>query len=94
MAKENIEKFFETAMVDPVLAGKVAALTAKSKYEFTAAELLEWGAARPLTDEEAMGAAGGLLLISLPSIECSVCGTLWKPSEQPCCPNCGSGMNA
>ena len=59
MAKENIEKFFDAAMTDQPLAEKVAALAAENGYAFTAAELLELGAARPLTDEETAVAAGG-----------------------------------
>ena len=60
MAKENITKFFEAAAADQALAEKLAALAAENGYAFTAAELLELGAARPLEDEEATKAVGGL----------------------------------
>ena len=59
MAKENITKFFEAAAADKALAEKLAALAAENGYAFTAAELLELGAARPLGDEEATKAVGG-----------------------------------
>lgn len=59
MAKENITKFFDAAMTDKALSGKVAALAAEHGYDFTAAEFLELGAARPLSDEDAGDASGG-----------------------------------
>ena len=58
MAKENIAKFFEAAMTVKALAEKVAALAAENGYYFTAAELLELGEARPLSDEEAAATGG------------------------------------
>ena len=60
MAKENITKFFNAAVTDPALAEKLAALAAENGCAFTAAELLELGAARPLEDEEATKAVGGM----------------------------------
>lgn len=59
MAKENIMKFFDAAMTDMALAEKLAALAAKNGYDFTAEELLKFGAARPLCDADAEKAAGG-----------------------------------
>ena len=59
MAKEDITKFFEAAMTDRALAGKLAALAAENGYAFTAAELLELGAARPLSDGDAETVSGG-----------------------------------
>ena len=59
MAKENITKFFDAAMTDKVLAENVSALAAEHGYGFTAEELLEFGVARPLSDEETQMAAGG-----------------------------------
>ena len=59
MAKENINPFFDTAMTDKTLAAKLAALAGENGYDFTAEELLELGAARPLSDGEVAGAAGG-----------------------------------
>lgn len=59
MAKANIPKFLGAVMTDPVLAKKVAALAAEHGYDFTVAELLEYAVARPLSDEEAAGVAGG-----------------------------------
>ena len=59
MAKENVAKFFEVAMIDSVLAGKLASLAANNGYDFTAEKLLELGAARPLSDTATGDAAGG-----------------------------------
>ena len=59
MAKENINKFFNGAVTNPALAGKVAALAGENGFDFTAEELLELGAARPLSDGEVADAAGG-----------------------------------
>ena len=59
MAKENIGQFFDTAMTDKTLADKLSALARESGYDFTEGELLELGAARPLSDDEAADAAGG-----------------------------------
>ena len=59
MAKENITKFFEAAAADKALAEKLAALAVENGYAFTAAELLELGAARPLEDDEVKKASGG-----------------------------------
>ena len=53
MSKENIAKFFEAAAADKALAEKLAALAAENGYAFTADELLEWGAVRPISDEDA-----------------------------------------
>lgn len=88
MAKENIAKFFDAAATDKVLAGKLAALAAECGYAFTAAELLELGAARPLSDEEAKGAAGGYCNYPL----CNSCGHQWgsNPAEDLTCPVCKS----
>ncbi len=60
MAKENIARFFNAAMTDKALAEKLAALAAKSGFEFTAEELLELGSARPIDDAEMENAAGGV----------------------------------
>ncbi len=65
MSKENIAKFFDAAMTDKALSEKVASLAAEHGYDFTAAELIELGTARPLSDDETGGAAGGVLLIGL-----------------------------
>lgn len=59
MAKENIAKFFGAVVTDKALAEKLAALAKESGYDFTAEELLELGAARPLTNDEMARAAGG-----------------------------------
>ena len=59
MAKENIGKFFDTAMTDKTLVEKLAALARESGYDFTEEELLELGATRPLSDDAATDAAGG-----------------------------------
>ena len=59
MAKENIARFIDAAMTDKALAGKLAALAVENGYDFTAEELLELGAARPLSDEETENAFGG-----------------------------------
>lgn len=59
MAKENITKFIDAAMTDKALATKLAALATENRCDFTAEELLEFGAARPLSDVEAEDAAGG-----------------------------------
>lgn len=45
MAKENIRRFIDVAMTDKSLAEKVAALATEHGFDFTAAELLELGAA-------------------------------------------------
>ena len=59
MAKENITKFFDAAMSDKALAEKLAALAVENGYAFTAAELLEYGAARLLEDDEMEDVSGG-----------------------------------
>ena len=59
MAKENINKFFNGAVTNPALAGKVAALAEENGFDFTEEELLELGATRPLSDGEVADAAGG-----------------------------------
>lgn len=59
MEKENITKFFDAAITDKALADKVAALAMENGYDFTAAEFLELGAARPLSDEGMEGIQGG-----------------------------------
>lgn len=56
MAKENIAKFFCLVMTNKLLTDKLAALAAENGFDFTAAELLEMGAARPLSDGEAAAA--------------------------------------
>lgn len=61
MAKENITSFFDAAMTDKALAGKLAVLAAEHGYDFTADELLEYGSERPLSNEEADGVAGGII---------------------------------
>lgn len=66
MAKENIARFFEAAMTDKTLAGKVAALAVENGCPFTAGEFLEIGEASPLSDEELGDASGGKLAIHLP----------------------------
>ena len=63
MAKENINKFFSEAMTEKSLAEKLAALAGKNGFDFTVEELLELGAARPLSDGEAAAAAGGRRLV-------------------------------
>ena len=65
MAKENIKKFFDTAMTDNALAEEVAVLAAKNGYDFTAAELLELGETRPLSDTDIEDAAGGSHTLTL-----------------------------
>ena len=59
MAKENITKFFDTAMTDKVLAKKLAVLAVENGYDFTAEELLEFGVARPIPDNDAEKIHGG-----------------------------------
>lgn len=59
MAKENITKFFDTAMTDKALAAELAALATENGYDFTVAELLELGAVRPLSDEGVEKVDGG-----------------------------------
>ncbi len=86
MAKENIAKFFDTAMTDKALAEKVAALAKECGYDFTAAELLEFGKARPLSDEEVAGAAGGWVPVAIRGLECEQCGKYRKSSR---CEHCG-----
>ena len=103
MAKERIMKFLETAKADQALAGKLAALAAESGYDFTAAELLEWGAARPLSDEETNAAAGGFSQnhanyndVLKGRHMCGECGTVWenrdgeRRSDGTPCPKCFS----
>lgn len=46
-------------MTEKVLAKKLAALAVENGFDFTAAELLEFGAARPLSDTDAENAARG-----------------------------------
>ncbi len=58
---ENIAKFLEAAITGKALAEKAAALATEHGYDFTAAELLELGKARPLSDDEMASAAGGWL---------------------------------
>ena len=60
MAKENIGKFFDTAMTDRALAEKLSALAVENGFDFTAEELLELGAQQPLSDDEAKAANAGL----------------------------------
>lgn len=59
MAKENIVAFSKAIMIDKSMAAKVATLAAKHGYSFTAEELLEACAARPLSDAEMKGVTGG-----------------------------------
>ncbi len=59
MAKENIAKFFNAAMADKTLAGKLAALAAEHGCAFTAAELLEYAEARSISDKELAKVSGG-----------------------------------
>ena len=59
MAKENIARFFDAAMTDKALAEKFAALAAENGYDFTAEELLQLGAVRPIPDEDVKDASGG-----------------------------------
>lgn len=63
MAKENMTKFFELAVSDQDLAEKVVAFAAKNGFEFTTEELLEAGAARPISDEDAEATVGGTAII-------------------------------
>lgn len=65
MAKENIAEFFHAVMTDSVLAEKLSCIAAENGHVFTAEELLEYGAAYPLTDEETRGAAGGFTRIGI-----------------------------
>ena len=103
MAKERIMKFFETAKADQALAEKLAALSTENGYDFTAEELLDLGAARPLTDEEANTASGGYDKAYASYCEtlkyrhlCFSCGTVWenRDGERRCngtpCPKCSS----
>lgn len=63
MAKESIVTFSNAIMIDKALAAKVATLAAKHGYSFTAEELLELGAAYPISDDDAgkaVAAGGGL----------------------------------
>ncbi len=61
MAKENIARFINAVTTDNALAEKVVALAVEHGYDFTAAELMELGSARPLSDDEAAGVAAGAL---------------------------------
>ncbi len=67
MAKENIAKFFNAAMTDKALSEKAAALASENGYDFTAAELLELGSARPIADADMENAAGGVMTIGINS---------------------------
>ncbi len=60
MAKENIAKFFNAAMSDKTLAGKLAALAKEHGCEFTAAELLKYAEAGSISDKELDKVSGGL----------------------------------
>lgn len=51
MIRETIAQFFDAAMTDKTLAAKLAALATEHGYNFRAAELLAFGAKRPLSDE-------------------------------------------
>lgn len=91
MAKENIVKFFDTAMTDATLAGAVSALATESGYDFTAEEILELGAVRPLYEAETEAAAGGggVLL----GYFCKKCERTWTSYEWTVkCPNCGNAV--
>lgn len=59
MAKEAITKFFDAAMTDRALAEKLAALATENGYDFTAEELLELDAARPISDGDVEDVSGG-----------------------------------
>lgn len=65
MEKENIAKFFDKAITDRELAEKLAALAVENGFDFTAEELLELGATRPLSDA-VMGTVGGGFFIFNP----------------------------
>lgn len=88
MAKENITKFFDAAMTDKALAAKVAALATENGYDFTADELLELGAARPLSDSEVENAVGSAKN-PLMGYVCKKCGMCWTEySFSSKCPRC------
>lgn len=59
MAKENINKFMNAIATNEKLAERLAALAVRQGYDFTAADLLELGAVRPLSDTESGDVAGG-----------------------------------
>lgn len=65
MAKENITKFFDAAVTDKTLAAELAALATEHGCDFTAEELLELGAVRPLSDADAEKAAAGSHTLTL-----------------------------
>ena len=77
MAKENIARFFEAAMTDKALAAKVAALAAKHGYGFTAAELLAFGATRPISDGDVKDVSGGRREYHLELANEKGAGRLW-----------------
>lgn len=64
MAKENITKFFDAAVTDKTLAAELAALATEHGCDFTADELLELGAAIPLSDDETEKATAAGLSIT------------------------------
>ena len=66
MAAKNIVAFSKAITTDKALAEKVAALAMKHGYGFTAEELLEACAARPLTDAEMAGVIGGGIIPGRP----------------------------
>ena len=69
MAKENIAKFFDSAMTNKALAEIIAALATEHGYDFTAKELLEFGAMRPLSDADAENAAGGIVVYRFDQVQ-------------------------
>ena len=59
MPKKTVMDFLTAVTTDETLASQVAELAGKAGFPFSAEDLLELGRARPLSDEEAAGAAGG-----------------------------------
>ena len=57
--KTAMARFFDAIFTDEALAAQVAELAGRAGYSFSAEDLLELGKARPLSDSETAGAAGG-----------------------------------
>lgn len=61
MANSNISKYFTMVMTNSELAEKLVSLANENGYMFAVEELLEWGASRPLFDNETDQVQGGTL---------------------------------